>query len=73
MNMSRVIADPIGDDRMDAFLDRLILRAATIDELLSDEYETLPGQKADTDLATRRLAAWCRSCASGDWALFNRR
>jgi type 2 lantibiotic biosynthesis protein LanM len=73
MNMSRVIADPIGDDRMDAFLDRLILRAATIDELLSDEYETLPGQKADTDLATSRLAAWCRSCASGDWALFNRR
>ncbi len=58
---------------MDAFFDRLIIRAATIDELLSNEYETLPGQKADTDLATRRLAAWCRSCASGDWALFSRR
>ncbi len=73
MNADRVIADPIGDDRMDAFFERLIIRAATIDELLSDEYETLPGQKGDADLATRRLAAWCRSCASGDWALFSRR
>lgn len=24
-------------------------------------------------MAARRLAAWCRSCASGDWSLFNRR
>jgi len=24
-------------------------------------------------LAARRLAAWCRSCASGDWSLFGRR
>lgn len=49
------------------------MRAATIDELLSEEFESLPGQKADTDLAARRLAAWCRSCASGDWAQFGRR
>ena len=33
----------------------------------------LPGQKGDADLAARRLAAWCRSCASGDWSLFGRR
>ena len=58
---------------MDAFYERLIVRAATIDELLSDDFEPLPGQKGDTELATRRLAAWCRSCASGDWALFGRR
>src|SRR5271169_1721465 len=58
---------------MDAFYERLIVRAATIDELLSDDFEPLPGQKGDTELATRRLAAWCRSCASGDWSLFNRR
>src|SRR5208282_4752497 len=46
---------------------------ATIDELLSDDFEPLPGQKSDADLAARRLAAWCRSCASGDWSLFGRR
>src|SRR3989442_15688668 len=58
---------------MDAVYERLIVRAATIDELLSDDFETLPGQKGDADLAVRRLAAWCRSCASGDWSLFTRR
>ena len=58
---------------MDAFFERLIVRAATIDELLSDDFEPLPGQKGETDLAARRLAAWCRSCASGDWSLFSRR
>src|SRR5712691_8102658 len=58
---------------MDGFFDRLIARAATIDELLSDDFEPLPGQKGDADLAARRLAAWCRSCASGDWSLFGRR
>ena len=58
---------------MDAFFERLMIRAATIDELLSDEFETLPGQKGDCDLAARRLSAWCQSCASGDWSLFDRR
>ncbi len=58
---------------MNAFFERLILRAATIDELLSADFDPLPGQKGDTDLAARRLAAWCRSCASGDWSLFGRR
>jgi type 2 lantibiotic biosynthesis protein LanM len=58
---------------MDPFFDRLIVRAATVDERLSDEFEILPGQKGDADLAAKRLAAWCRSSASGDWALFARR
>ena len=58
---------------MEAFYERLIVRAATIDELLSDDFEPLPGQKGDAELAARRLAAWCRSCASGDWSLFGRR
>jgi type 2 lantibiotic biosynthesis protein LanM len=58
---------------MDNFYEHLIVRCATIDELLSDSFERLPGQKADTDLAARRLAAWCRSSASGDWSLFSRR
>jgi type 2 lantibiotic biosynthesis protein LanM len=58
---------------MDAFYERLIVRAATIDELLSADFDPQPGQKGDADLAGRRLAAWCRSCASGDWSLFERR
>jgi hypothetical protein len=33
----------------------------------------LPGQKSDSDLAARRLAAWCQSSASGDWSLFGQR
>lgn len=58
---------------MEAFHERLIERAATIDELLSDDFESLPGRRDDTDLAVRRLAAWCRACANGDWAQFGRR
>jgi type 2 lantibiotic biosynthesis protein LanM len=58
---------------MEAFYERVIPRAVTIDELLSDAFEQLPGQKSHTDLAGRRLAAWCRSSASGDWSLFARR
>ncbi len=58
---------------MDAFYERLIERAATIDELLSDAFEPLPGEKGDADLAARRFAAWCQSCASGDGPLFERR
>jgi type 2 lantibiotic biosynthesis protein LanM len=58
---------------MDKFYQRLIIRGATIDEVLSDEFEPLPGQKTNADSAARRLAAWCRSCASGDWSLFEQR
>lgn len=63
----------MGDQTMDAFHERLMVRAATIDELLSDDFEPLPGQKGDSDLAARRLAAWCRASASGDWVQFGRR
>ncbi|MGA8917888.1 MAG: type 2 lanthipeptide synthetase LanM family protein [Pseudolabrys sp.] len=58
---------------MDGFYERLIVRAATIDELLSGEFETAAGQKGDADLAARRLAAWCQASASGDRSLFNQR
>ncbi len=58
---------------MDAFFERLILQAATIDEVLSDDFEALPGQRGDADRAAGRLAAWCRSSASGDWLLLTRR
>src|ERR1700684_3255881 len=60
-------------NRMDAFYERLAVRAATLDEVLSDDFEPLPGQKGDADLAARRLATWWRSFASGDWSLFGRR
>jgi type 2 lantibiotic biosynthesis protein LanM len=58
---------------LDAFYERLIVRAATIDDLLSDAFEPLPGQKDDADFAARRLAAWCQSSAAGDWSQFGRR
>ena len=58
---------------MDAYYERLILRAATIDELLSEEFEAAPGGNGDADRAARRLEAWRRACASGDPALFARR
>ena len=58
---------------MDAFCERLLVRAATIDELLSDQFEALPGRDGDPELVERRLAAWCRASASGDWSLFERR
>src|SRR5262245_13199111 len=58
---------------MDGFFERLLVRAATIDEILSDDFESLPGQKGDAARAAQRLAAWCRSCASGDWSLFEQR
>jgi type 2 lantibiotic biosynthesis protein LanM len=58
---------------MDHFFERFAIRAATIDELLSDAYEVLPGQKSASDIAARRLGAWCRSSASGDWTLFSQR
>ena len=64
---------PIGSDTRSLDIDRLATRAATIDELLSDAFTVAPGQKSDADVAARRLAAWCRSCASGDWLLFARR
>lgn len=55
------------------FDERQLIRAATVDELLSDAFEQLPVQQGDTDLARRRLAAWCRSSAGGDVSLFARR
>jgi type 2 lantibiotic biosynthesis protein LanM len=58
---------------MDSFYDRLINRTATIDELLSDDFETLPGETDRAGFGQRRLAAWCQSAASGDWSLFGRR
>jgi type 2 lantibiotic biosynthesis protein LanM len=51
----------------------LATRAATVDELLSDDFESLPGLNHATDLAAKRLAAWCASSSSGDWALLERR
>ena len=58
---------------MEKFLEDLQCSAASIDELLSETFCVLPGEKKDADKAARRLAAWCRHSASGDWGLFSRR
>ena len=58
---------------MDDVLKDLELRAATIDELLSERFLPLPGQKADSVQASSRLAAWCCASAGGDWLLFAKR
>ncbi len=62
-----------GTRRMDAFCQRMVVGAATIDEVLSGAFEAAPGQKADMDLAARRLTDWCRAAAGGDRSLFHRR
>ncbi len=67
------LRDLTGAAAVDAFFERLRLRAATIDELLSDAFEPSPGTTSDADLAARRLAAWCRSAAADDESLFVRR
>lgn len=51
----------------------IYLKAATIDELLSDDFITLPGEKLYADRASLRLAAWCKSAVSGNWDLFTQR
>ncbi len=58
---------------MDAFFERLLIQASTFDEIFSDQFQSQPGQKEHTDIAAKRLAAWCRASASGDWSLFSKR
>ena len=58
---------------VDAFYEGLRSYAATIDELLTASIEPARGRQEITDLTARRLAAWCRSSAAGDDALFARR
>ncbi|MGV3633968.1 MAG: type 2 lanthipeptide synthetase LanM family protein [Pseudorhodoplanes sp.] len=55
---------------MDSPFDRIIARAATIDEHLSGPEADSGG---DPGLAERRLTAWCGSAANGDSELFARR
>jgi type 2 lantibiotic biosynthesis protein LanM len=58
---------------VETFYQRLSLRGATIDELLSDAFEVAPEMAADAELAAQRMAAWRRACAAGDASLFARR
>jgi type 2 lantibiotic biosynthesis protein LanM len=48
----------------------ILITAASIDELMSSNYQAAIGQKDSSDRAGLRLAAWCRSASSGDWGLF---
>ncbi len=58
---------------MEAFYQRLIERAATIDELLSEAFEISREAAADNALGAERMAAWRRASAAGDLSLFTRR
>ncbi len=58
---------------MNPFLKQIYLRATTFEEILSGDFQDLPGQKEHSSLAASRLAAWCRATASGDWHLFAKR
>jgi type 2 lantibiotic biosynthesis protein LanM len=58
---------------LDDLFQRPALRAATIDELLSDGFEALLSPNGDADLAARRLAAWRHASAAGEASLFARR
>ena len=51
----------------------LLLKACTFDEVLSSQFNSLAGEKSQADLASERLASWCKSSASGDWGLFAKR
>ena len=53
--------------------EQIFKKAATIDEILSDSFEVLPSQKTDTDIAAKRLAAWCRASSNGNWKQFSNR
>ncbi|MGN6747517.1 MAG: type 2 lanthipeptide synthetase LanM, partial [Xanthobacteraceae bacterium] len=58
------------------FYQRLSLRAATLDELLSDTFEVSPepgAAVAGADVMAQRMAAWRRASAAGDASLFARR
>jgi type 2 lantibiotic biosynthesis protein LanM len=67
-------AAPIAFDmEPSAFCEMLTLRAATIDELLSRDVTPSAEPYGDTDLAARRLAAWCRASTGNDQTLFERR
>jgi type 2 lantibiotic biosynthesis protein LanM len=61
------------EDSVDAFYQRLSLRTATIDELLSAAFAVALNPAVDCDLAAQRLAAWRQSSAAGDVSLFARR
>jgi len=52
---------------------KIILGALTFDEILSQDFETAVGEKAQADSAAMRLSAWAKSSASGDWGAFSRR
>lgn len=52
---------------------KTILKALTIDEVLSLNIKPIRGEKSAADLTCERLASWCKSSASGDWNLFNKR
>ncbi|RWA75334.1 MAG: type 2 lantipeptide synthetase LanM [Mesorhizobium sp.] len=58
---------------VDQFYERLFVRAATIDEILSDDFETIVDPDGSSGVAQKRMAAWCRASSDGDWSHFAER
>jgi type 2 lantibiotic biosynthesis protein LanM len=55
------------------FDNTLIFSAFTFDELLALDLIHKKNENSQTDNAEKRLASWCKSSASGDWKLFEKR
>lgn len=58
---------------LDEYLSEIALRAATLDERLSDSFAPCRAEGADIDGAARRFAAWTASSANDDPDIFDRR
>lgn len=56
-----------------AFNTSLIFRAYTFDELLSLGLIHKENENIQVEIAEKRVASWCKSSASGDWKLFEKR
>jgi len=54
-------------------VEKLALKAVTIDELLSSNFIPQKGEKALADRAALRLSEWCKASTGGDWSLFSQR
>jgi hypothetical protein len=53
---------------VDGFFERMILGAATIDELLSNAFEPVRGQRGDSAHGAGLLQRAIRPCSDGGWS-----
>jgi type 2 lantibiotic biosynthesis protein LanM len=50
-----------------------LLRCSSIDEILSNNFESIRSGKFSAGTAASKLAQWCEVSASGDWEIFEKR